>query len=61
MNSGCKNCTKRYSGCHSHCEIYAKFKQELKAMKDRDRLEHMCDSYSHLNTIRDLNRRRSYS
>lgn len=26
MQVPCKTCTKRYIGCHSSCELYAKFK-----------------------------------
>ena len=33
MNSGCKDCTERYVGCHSTCENYKLFREELDARK----------------------------
>lgn len=27
--SGCKNCDKRYVGCHSNCETYARFRERV--------------------------------
>lgn len=29
IENPCKDCTRRYSGCHSNCEDYKKFRQAL--------------------------------
>jgi citrate lyase synthetase len=29
MADNCYGCTKRYLGCHSKCEVYAKYKETL--------------------------------
>lgn len=44
MNSKCKGCTERYSGCHTQCEDYKEYikgleekKQIIKAAKSKDK------------------------
>lgn len=32
MTNSCKNCTKRYIGCHSACEDYKEFVEKNKAV-----------------------------
>ena len=36
---GCKGCTERHEGCHSHCERYMAFRKELDETKKRIRME----------------------
>jgi len=36
----CKECTKRYLGCHSECEEYISESNELKNIKHNERREH---------------------
>ena len=33
----CKDCDKRYIGCHSNCDLYKKYKEELELVSDRKR------------------------
>lgn len=42
--AGCKNCNKRYIGCHSECEDYQNYKDELEDMKAKIRKAKRNDS-----------------
>lgn len=42
--AGCKNCDKRYIGCHSECEDYQNYKNELEDMKAKIRKAKRNDS-----------------
>ena len=33
MSEPCKNCPDRYLGCHSNCDNYKKFKEEIAERK----------------------------
>lgn len=35
MNNGCKGCCNRYVGCHSRCETYKEFSEELMEKKKK--------------------------
>lgn len=37
--SPCKDCEKRYLGCHDHCEEYKKFKEDWDACRTTIRKE----------------------
>lgn len=37
MNNACKNCTDRYIGCHSKCDKYAEFRNEVSKMRKHER------------------------
>lgn len=37
--SGCKGCTERHEGCHSQCERYKAFRNELDDKNRQKRLE----------------------
>lgn len=39
----CKGCLKRTLGCHSTCEDYINFHNELTARKQKDRLDSACE------------------
>lgn len=32
LSNGCKNCTKRYLGCHDKCNSYAEYKKKLEEL-----------------------------
>jgi hypothetical protein len=46
----CKGCEKRYMGCHSKCEDYAKMLEETKAkreaIQEEQRIKRIADDYS---------------
>ena len=33
MSESCKNCPDRYLGCHSNCDKYKQFKEEIAEIK----------------------------
>lgn len=35
MSKACVNCDKRYPGCHSKCETYQKYRQEIEKGKGK--------------------------
>lgn len=37
MNTACKDCTERYVGCHSECEKYQAYLDELYDMREKIR------------------------
>lgn len=39
MKNSCKDCTKRYVGCHSTCEDYKQFVEKNKAISHAKRVE----------------------
>lgn len=39
--SPCLNCSDRYLGCHSKCDLYDKFKQDIKLLKERSHKEQL--------------------
>lgn len=41
VQSGCKDCKERKSNCHSSCERYAKYKEELNRINDAKRNEYL--------------------
>lgn len=45
LEGSCKNCKDRHIGCHSECEKYAEFKQDIEDLKEKIRNE----SYSEKN------------
>ena len=36
-NTSCKNCTKRTIGCHSTCQEYLAYKQELNKQREEEK------------------------
>ena len=43
-NAPCKGCTERQSGCHSCCEKYRKFKQDIEDLRKKEKQEHDVDA-----------------
>lgn len=41
----CKNCDKRFVGCHSQCKEYNEQKKELSIAKEVKKIEFIKDSY----------------
>ena len=37
MNAPCMNCKNKYIGCHSNCEDYAEFKDNVEELKAKRR------------------------
>ena len=42
----CRECTKRHVGCHSTCQDYIKFRQELDEVNKKIRKERLMDYLS---------------
>lgn len=45
MSTPCQKCLKRYLGCHSKCEDYAKYKQKLDELKKAKDKANVVDKY----------------
>lgn len=41
----CLNCEERCLGCHSNCEMYNKYKQELKRIQENKKKQSVWASY----------------
>ena len=41
MKSSCMNCTDRVLGCHSHCERYARYKEEVNRINKASKNDRM--------------------
>lgn len=46
----CKDCNKRYLGCHSNCSEYLEFKHNIEKiqeqkLKDRPIIDYICSAY----------------
>lgn len=52
----CKDCDKRFVGCHANCPDYISFKNALDTFKEKKKLEML--SYQFLNDIEDHNVKR---
>lgn len=52
MNAPCKDCCKRYVGCHGHCEKYLEFKKSNDERIKQKSLEVDADQYAIDNTMR---------
>lgn len=45
VSAPCKDCKDREVGCHSKCNRYLKFKEELKVIKEKEREDFMIYEY----------------
>lgn len=52
MNAPCKDCCKRYVGCHGRCEKYLEFKKSNDERIKQKSLEVDADQYAIDNTMR---------
>ena len=52
MKAPCKNCEKRYIGCHGRCEKYLKYKQWNEGRLHEHHLSLDADQYQVNNTMR---------
>ena len=52
MKAPCKDCEKRYIGCHGRCEKYLKFKKANDERLKQKSLEIDADQYAIDNTMR---------
>lgn len=52
MKSPCKDCNKRYVGCHGRCEKYLEFKKANDERLKQKSLEIDADQYAIDNTMR---------
>jgi hypothetical protein len=50
-NSCCRECTDRKIGCHSKCERYKQFREEIELIHKNKRLEHLKDTVEMLRTF----------
>ena len=41
----CKNCTKRTIGCHSNCEDYHQFREDIDYQHSNRNKEHFAEAY----------------
>lgn len=46
MKAPCKDCTERANGCHSRCEEYIAYTQELKKERKNKEMQHILNDYS---------------
>lgn len=44
--ASCKDCTKRYVGCHSNCADYAEYKKEVTEQRKQKRKESMMNKHN---------------
>ena len=51
-NNSCYECQNRHPGCHSKCEIYKDFKNELKRVKANRNRDLVYKNYKSEKTIR---------
>lgn len=46
MKAPCKDCTERAAGCHSNCEKYIAFTEELKKARQNKEMQRIIKDYS---------------
>lgn len=54
MDNNCKDCTKRFIGCHSTCEDYKEFGQKLETVRNREKADSLVrhDNYERVQRIK---------